>query len=155
MKNIRDLYRGISDFRKGYQPRTNIVKDEKGDFVTDSHKIMSRWRKYFSWLLNVHGVNDVRQTEIQTAVPLVPEPSALELEMATDKLKGHRSTGTDQIPAELNKAGGMTLNCLSSGRSRPMYLFIKRVIQQTVVIIKAYHFYQLHTKFYPTSCCQG
>jgi hypothetical protein len=31
MKNIRVLYRGISDFKKGYQPRTNIVKDEKGD----------------------------------------------------------------------------------------------------------------------------
>jgi len=30
IKNIRDLNRGISDFRKGYQPRTNIVKDEKG-----------------------------------------------------------------------------------------------------------------------------
>jgi len=23
-KNIRDLYRGINDFNKGYQPRTNI-----------------------------------------------------------------------------------------------------------------------------------
>jgi len=28
-KNIRDLYRGISDFKKGYQPTSNIVKDEK------------------------------------------------------------------------------------------------------------------------------
>jgi hypothetical protein len=28
IKNIRDLYRGISDFKKGYQPRSNIVKDE-------------------------------------------------------------------------------------------------------------------------------
>jgi hypothetical protein len=26
IKNIRDLYSGISDFKKGYQPRTNIVK---------------------------------------------------------------------------------------------------------------------------------
>jgi hypothetical protein len=25
IKNIRDLYKGISDFKKGYQPRTNIV----------------------------------------------------------------------------------------------------------------------------------
>jgi hypothetical protein len=116
---------------------------------------MSRWRNYFSWLLNVHEVNDVRQVEIQTAEPLVPEPSAFEVEMAIKKLKGHRSTGTDQIRAELNKARGTTLNCLSSERSRPMYLFIERVIQQTVVIIEAYHFYQLHTKFYPTSCCQG
>ena len=27
---------GISDFKKGYQPRTNIVKDEKVDLVADS-----------------------------------------------------------------------------------------------------------------------
>jgi hypothetical protein len=27
------------------------------------------------------------------------------------------------------------------------YLFIRWVIKQTVVIIKAYHFYQLHTTF--------
>jgi hypothetical protein len=52
------LYRGINDFRKGYQPRTIIVKDEKGDVVADSHGIMARWRNYFSRLLNVHGVED-------------------------------------------------------------------------------------------------
>jgi len=33
INNIRDLYRGINDFKKGYQPRCNIVKDEKGDLV--------------------------------------------------------------------------------------------------------------------------
>jgi hypothetical protein len=26
--NIRELFRGISDFKKGYQPRTNIVRNE-------------------------------------------------------------------------------------------------------------------------------
>jgi len=31
-KNIRDLYRGINNFKKGYQPKTNI-KDEKGDLL--------------------------------------------------------------------------------------------------------------------------
>jgi hypothetical protein len=62
---ILDICTGESiDFKKGYQPRTNIVKDEKGDFVTDSHNILVRWRKHFSQLLNIHGVNDVRQTEI-------------------------------------------------------------------------------------------
>jgi hypothetical protein len=35
----------------------------------------------FSWLLNVHGVNYVRQTEIHTAVPLVPEPCAFVVEL--------------------------------------------------------------------------
>ena len=40
--NIRDLYRGINDFKKGYQPRTFIVKDEKGDLVAVSHSSMTR-----------------------------------------------------------------------------------------------------------------
>ena len=39
IKNIKDLYRGINDFKKGYQPRTNIVKGEKGDLVAVSHSI--------------------------------------------------------------------------------------------------------------------
>ena len=54
INNIRDLYRGINDMKKGYQPRTRIVKDEKGDLVADSHSIMARWRNYFSKILNVH-----------------------------------------------------------------------------------------------------
>jgi len=79
IKNIRDLYRGINHFKKGYQLRTNIVKEDKGDLVADSHNILTRWRNYFSQLLNVHGVNDVRQTEIHTAELLVPEPRASEV----------------------------------------------------------------------------
>jgi hypothetical protein len=42
INNIRDLYRGINDVKKGYQPRTRIVKDEKGDLVADSHSIVVR-----------------------------------------------------------------------------------------------------------------
>jgi hypothetical protein len=48
-KNIRDLYRGINDF-KGYQPRTNLVKDENGDVLADSHNTLNRWKNYFSQL---------------------------------------------------------------------------------------------------------
>jgi hypothetical protein len=33
IKLIRYFYRGINDFKKGYQPRINIVKDEKGDRI--------------------------------------------------------------------------------------------------------------------------
>ena len=66
------MYRGISDFKKGYQPRTNIVKNEKDDLIADPYSTVARWRNYFFQQLNVHGVNDVRQTEIRTAEPLVP-----------------------------------------------------------------------------------
>jgi len=100
---------GISDFKKGYQPRCNIVKDEKGNLVADSHGIVASWRNYFSQLFNVHGVKDVGQAEIHTAEPLVPEPSASEVKLAINKLKSHKLPGIDQIPAELIKAGGRTI----------------------------------------------
>jgi len=58
------------------------------------------WRNHFSQLLDVHGVNAFRQTEIHTVESLMPEPCASEFKMATEKLR-HKSPGTDHIPAEL------------------------------------------------------
>ena len=98
-------------FKKGYQPRCNIVKDEKGGLVADSHSIVAGWRKYFSQLFNVHDVKDVGKADIHTAEPLVPDPSASEFDLDFDKLKSHKSQGIDQIPAEPIKVGGRTL-CL-------------------------------------------
>jgi hypothetical protein len=69
---------------------------------------LNTWKNYFSQLLNVHKVSDVRQTEIHTAEPLVPDPSSFETEIATAKLKRYKSPGSDQIPAELIQAGGET-----------------------------------------------
>ena len=69
------MYRGISDLKKGYQARTDIVKDEKGDLVADCHRILARWRNHFSQLLNVPGFNEDIRTETHTAQPTVHEPS--------------------------------------------------------------------------------
>ena len=77
--------------------------------VTASHSILTRCRNHISQLLKVHGVNAVRQTEKHSAEPLVPELSASEVEMATEKLIRHKPPGIDQIPAELIKAGGRTI----------------------------------------------
>jgi hypothetical protein len=67
------------------------------------------WRKHFSQLFNVHGVNDIRQTVIHTAEPIAPQPSTFEVEMAIEKLKRHKSPGIEQIQAELMKAEGRTI----------------------------------------------
>jgi hypothetical protein len=100
-KNLRDLCRGISEFKKGCQPRSKIVKEEKGDLVADSHSILNSWRNHFSQLLNVHGFNDVRQAEMHLAEPVVPEPSTFEFDIAIEKTKRYKSPGINQIPAEL------------------------------------------------------
>jgi hypothetical protein len=108
-KNTRDLYRGINEFKKGYQPKSNLVKDENGDLLADSSTIVSRWKSYFTQLLNVHNVSDVRQIEIHTAELLVPGPSHLEVEISIAQLKKYKSPGSDQVPAKLIQAGGETL----------------------------------------------
>jgi hypothetical protein len=54
---------------------------------------MARRRNYFSQLLNVRGVEDDGQVEMHTAEPLVPEPSAFEVELAIEKLKSHITRG--------------------------------------------------------------
>jgi hypothetical protein len=85
------------------------VKDENGDLLEDSHNILNRWKHYFSQLLNVHNVSDVRQIEVHTAEPLVPGPSRLEVDIPIVKLNNSESPGSDQIPVELIQTGGEIL----------------------------------------------
>jgi hypothetical protein len=99
----------VNEFKRGYQSRNNLVKDDNGVMLADSHNILNRRRNYFSQLLNVHNVSDVRQIEVHTAEPLLPCLSRLEVEIAITKLKKHKSPGNDQIPAELIQARGEIL----------------------------------------------
>jgi hypothetical protein len=105
--------------------------------------------------LNVHGVNDVRQTEIQTTEQLVPEPSAFEVEVAIEELKRRKSPSTDQIPAALVQALGRSMrseihkliNSVWNKEKLPeewkesiVVPINKKGDKQIVVIIEAYHF---------------
>jgi hypothetical protein len=65
------------------------VKDENGDLLAD-----------------VYRVSDARQIGIQTAEPLVPEPSSFVFEIVIAKLKNCKMPGSGQIPAELIQAVG-------------------------------------------------
>jgi hypothetical protein len=96
-KNIRDLYRGINEFKMGYQPRSNLVNYENSDFLADSHNIVNKCNNSFCQLLNAHNTSDIRQIEVHTAEPLVPGPSRLEVEIAVAELKKYKSPGSDQI----------------------------------------------------------
>jgi hypothetical protein len=108
-KNTRDFYRGINEFKKGYQPRINIRKDENGNLLADPQSILNRWKNFFNQALNICGVHDVRQKDVHMVEPLVPEPSLIKVEIAIRKLKSYKSPCTDQILAKLIKAGGETL----------------------------------------------
>jgi hypothetical protein len=41
--------------------------DENGNLLTDSQSVLNRWKNF--QMLNVHGIYDVKQIDIQTAEP--------------------------------------------------------------------------------------
>jgi hypothetical protein len=78
-KNIRDFYRGINEFKKGYQHKINIIEDENGNLLADPQNVLNRWKHFFNQVLNIHGVHDVRQMDIHMAEPLLPEHSLVKV----------------------------------------------------------------------------
>jgi hypothetical protein len=60
-KTIRHRYRGMNEFQKDYQHRTNLVKDERRDLLANPLKILNRWKNYFCQLLNLDGAGCVKQ----------------------------------------------------------------------------------------------
>jgi hypothetical protein len=140
------------------------VKNENGDLIADSHNILNRWKNYFSQLLNVHTVSEVRQIEVHTAEPFGPGPSRLEVEIPIEKFKKYKFR-QNRFKQEAKYyflrltnsliLFGLRKNCLISRRGLLLYQFTKRVIKLAVIIIVGHHCYQLDTKFYRISSSQG
>lgn len=98
------------NLRRGYQPRPNIVNDEKGEMLANSNIVLSRLKSHAYQLLSVYAVNPIRQTEIHTSEPVVSKLCAFEAEMVSEELKKSKSPDTDQIPAELIHTGSRTVH---------------------------------------------
>jgi hypothetical protein len=47
---FRDLKRGVNEFKKGYQPRINIIKDGNGNLLADPQNILNSWNNFFNQL---------------------------------------------------------------------------------------------------------
>lgn len=63
--------------------------------------ILNRWKNYISQLLNVRKLIYVSQTEIHSAKSLIPE-RIIEFENSIASMKQYKSSGSDQIQAELS-----------------------------------------------------
>jgi hypothetical protein len=92
---VLEICRGINEFKTGCQTIINVIKDENSNLLADPKSVLNRWKNFFDQVLNVHGVHNVRQKDIQTAEPLVPEPSLVKVEIVIGKLKSYKSPGTD------------------------------------------------------------
>jgi hypothetical protein len=48
MIKIKILERDTNEFKKGYKPRINIMKDENGNLLADPQSVLNRWKKFLA-----------------------------------------------------------------------------------------------------------
>jgi hypothetical protein len=92
-KNIGDLYSGINKFKSGYQPGSNLVKDENSDLLAESNNILNGWKNCFSQLLNVLNISDVRQIELVHTVLAVTKLGSINLQEVVKSSRTDSSIG--------------------------------------------------------------
>ena len=105
--DIRRMYEKI---RTALGPQINKVaplKSLSGEQITDKHKQMERWVEHYSCLYSQERSVD---ESLQEVIPQLPEmteldhdPTEDELAKAIDELASGKSSGNDNIPAEILK----------------------------------------------------
>lgn len=127
-KEVRAMFQGTREIKKGFQPRSSFCKDKAGCMIGDEKGIMERWVEYFEDLLNDteemileprdQGSED--QMEGADEEETVPEVTLNEVKDAISLMRNNRAPGEDGIPAELFKYGGEEV-------MRSMYTLIRSI----------------------------
>uniref|UniRef100_A0A6P7FT13 Agrin-like n=1 Tax=Diabrotica virgifera virgifera TaxID=50390 RepID=A0A6P7FT13_DIAVI len=99
----------------GFKPRINYCNDKEGNLLTNKDDILLRWVGHFQELLEGEPTNNI-ELEYRNE-ELVEPPSVEEVKISIEKLRNHKSPGSDGIPAELFKHGGEQITKLSPQRT--------------------------------------
>jgi len=157
-KNNLGSYMDINGFKNGYQTITNIVKNDKGYQILDTHRIMSKRRNSFFQLLHIRGINVVRYRNTYNratsawaqclwSLNAYWKDNKTQLIHVLFKFQQNwleRKIGQlFLISISLSILPGMWRNFMTGGCSRPLGLFIRRMMKLSIVIEEAYLFCQL------------
>ena len=96
----------MKDLTTVKQGKGTTVQDRSGKCLTEERQILNRWTEYCSELYNYKAngnpsVPNCPQTDTEDDHPIFRR----EVEAAVQSLKNGKSTGVDNIPAELVQAG--------------------------------------------------
>jgi len=96
--------------KKKYLPKLTVIRNQDSTIVQSKAGIMQRWTQYCSGLYEDKGDGEKMVKELENITPSYDnDPNGIlygEIEAAINKLKKNKSTGTDQITAEMLQAGG-------------------------------------------------
>jgi hypothetical protein len=110
-RHISEAYKEIKTIKEGFQPHTDVCKNEVGEIRGQRENILSRWMDYFRELLN-KGATEEQITMIDkddNEMETYPPPFEEEIISAIQNLKNNKAPGKDGIHSELIKNGGPEL----------------------------------------------
>ena len=111
MKKFQDALKTIYGPKKS--GATPLLSADGSTLLTDKDAILKRWAEHFNSVLNRQSsVNDNainRLPQIKFNVLLDDFPAVTETRTAMQHLSSGKPPGTDAIPAEVYKAGGLPM----------------------------------------------
>ena len=108
--NSKKAYQIVKDLTKRKNKIAVNIQDKDGKCITDKEDVLKRWTEYCSELYKHQANGD--KSLLNVKEPTNQENFSIlesEVEAAIQSLKIGKSTGVDNIPAELLKAGGHIL----------------------------------------------
>jgi len=128
-QEIRQLYQKTGQLKKGFQLRTSMCKNKKGELLGGEEEIQKRWMEHFKEVSNTesNGKEQVDQNIEASAQELcIEEPKTQEVREAIKEFRNNKAPDGDNICVELVKYGGDKLIQL-------IYELIKDVWRQEVM----------------------
>ena len=102
-------YQLVKDLNSEKQSRSSTIQDKSGKCLTEENEILSRWTEYCSELYNYESCEDNAVLDCSQPQEDLQPIFRGEVEIAVASLKKEKSSGVDNIPAELVQAGGETM----------------------------------------------
>lgn len=103
-KEPRLFFKKCKSVKQGYKARASIVKNDHGNLITDTKKIVLHFMEFFKRILNNTGDKlPYKKIIYHTAEPEITKPTLDEVKTIINTLKNNKAHGEDNINSELIK----------------------------------------------------
>ena len=108
--NTRKMYQTVNQFKKGYQHKFSIIRNEEGELAMNTKEKAEIWKEYFDKLLNTEEPRELIKKGNKEISEFEVEELTLEgVKKAIRNLKNNKVAGTGEIHPELIKYRGNQL----------------------------------------------
>ncbi|XP_049764589.1 uncharacterized protein LOC126092902 [Schistocerca cancellata] len=107
MGKTRDLYKKIREIKGKFQAKIGMIKDRNGKDLSEAEDVKERWAEYVEDLYKKDLHHDRAPTaDVNVNLELEPDILESEIQWALENMADNKTSGHDEIPAELFNVTG-------------------------------------------------